>query len=331
VTTSHVGALGALEGDPGTFAFYSLTATPLLGVHDPQVSSFGRASFGDAVLNAGQRRTYERAIAVGDRSDVASALDWALGDLSDRGIREIGTVRGRVELAPEETISADPQRRPLVILASAHPSTGSLDPTQWTPDTAVRVEEDGTFEALVVAGTPALVGEVAYEVRLPGHASLRGSSGQRAACGQPVDLGTLTLAPAPTLRIEVRDDSSGTPVGFPARVVVYGSGATPDPVFGPIDGGSPAGNVAYTDGDGLVELRLPGGTYEVFATHGPFYSLGHADPVVVDSTTGADLVLDLVAMPVLPDGWISADLHVHSGASFDASLPVEDRVRAFIA
>src|SRR5687767_8674988 len=93
-------------------------------------------------------------------------------------------------------------------------------------------------------------------------------------------------------------------------------------------GGSPACNRLLVGGTAIFEA--PPGRYDVYATAGPFVSLARQ---TIDAVAGrtATVGLSLSSLPIKPRGALSADLHVHGGASFDSSIPDRDRVRAFLA
>lgn len=321
----YVGSSGSIVDDPGTFAFYldDPAALQFIGVHDDQVSAFGDPKLFMTSLEPSDGLSLERAIAIGDRADVASATDIAFDALAAAGRMDVGTVTGRVVPPAGEALSADPYQRPTVLLATP-PATGDpTDATNWTPRTLVRVAADGGFSARMPAGA------VAWELRAPSHPRVAMEAGTLEAGGS-LDLGDLALSPLPELRVSVRDVTGGGSSSLPAKVVVLGASGTPDPSFGRADGASPAGNVALTDGEGDVALRLPEGTYDVYATHGPFWTLARAQGVTV-TANGANVSLDLQKLDVLPSGFLAGDFHVHSAASFDSSLPITDRVRAYIA
>ena len=322
IESLYIGSTGSVVGDPGSFAFYlnDDQFETFIGVHSDQVSSFGYFGLGDDKMRPGQVRSISRVVTVGDAADTASAADLALAGLAQRGVMEVATVTGSVSLPDGETLSADPYERPVVVLA--RPAGADLDPERWTPLTMVRVAADGRFTASVPAG------EIAYGLRVAGREEKRGAGGD-AAAGETLDLGTLEADAAPLVNVEVRDISSGAATSLPARVIFKGIGDTPDPNFGPYYGGSPVANLAYTDGEGDLAIRVPAGRYEVYATHGPFFTIAREE-ITVDAD-GADVSFTLSALDVVPEGMVSADFHVHSGASFDASLPLEDRVFSYIA
>jgi hypothetical protein len=103
---------------------------------------------------------------------------------------------------------------------------------------------------------------------------------------------------------------------------------TPDPVMGLERGGSPALNIALVDESGLVDLWVPEGTYRVIATAGIEWSLDEEQVTV--GAEGASVQLELQELITTP-GWLSADMHVHSILSWDSSVPLDDRVLAYVA
>ncbi len=133
------------------------------------------------------------------------------------------------------------------------------------------------------------------------------------------------------------------PQGAPMRLVFKGVDGTSDPEFGD----SLLGAVEHHDAgttiiSGINQLYLmgtdndptyavlPAGRYRVYATRGPEYSIEQADLSVV---VGNDALLDIAApvRVVETPGFISADFHVHSGASFDTVMPPASRVATFVA
>jgi hypothetical protein len=121
-----------------------------------------------------------------------------------------------------------------------------------------------------------------------------------------------------------------------------GIGETEDPVFGDdllgfrIDGEASPGqqqrnriDLAGVNSDPAT-IDLPPGQYRVLVTRGIEYRVQEYLLTVVEGKTSQ--------LPLLPprrfwfsNEWRSADLHVHSGASFDANLPIAERLRSFVA
>jgi hypothetical protein len=153
------------------------------------------------------------------------------------------------------------------------------------------------------------------------------------------------------------DDDDGTRVPIAAKLTFVGVRGTPDPDFGnqfltrrdfsliepngpfPLTvsgsanlsnatGGTPALNF-QTDADGVGALELPPGDYIVYASRGLEYTIdSQSIRVRSGRTTKVSLSLERV---VDTTGYVSMDFHVHSGKSFDSSLPLVDRVASFLA
>jgi len=138
---------------------------------------------------------------------------------------------------------------------------------------------------------------------------------------------SLAKAPLPqagTLRWRVHEKGGAD---LPARILVRGTGGTPDPSWGedPVDGA--ALDVIHADGDDHVPI--PPGRYHVTVSHGFEYTLYEAD-VTVAAGQSVELQAELDHV-VDTRGWISADLHVHAVPSPDAPALLTDRVRSLAA
>lgn len=102
-------------------------------------------------------------------------------------------------------------------------------------------------------------------------------------------------------------DESGLAPGRPERVLCL-AGTAADPGF----------------------VVVPAGRYRVLATRGPEFSLTEAS---VEARAGETVELDIAppSRVVATPGWISADFHVHSAASFDNPTAPERRVASYVA
>jgi hypothetical protein len=158
-----------------------------------------------------------------------------------------------------------------------------------------------------------------------------------------VDAGDLALERAAHLTATV-EASPGVPAAFAELVLIpvdapapgavspslYGSFEGCDPMLGPAHGGSPACNRALT-ADGRFDLLVPPGRYYVYATRGPFASLDRRE---VALAAGDEATISLLSAPLpdlVPAGTLSGDFHVHGAASYDTSIPDQDRVVSFLA
>ncbi len=177
--------------------------------------------------------------------------------------------------------------------------------------------------------------------------------------GAPTNLGDIVLSDTGTLVYTVTDVGSAAPTA--SKITIVGTGATNNPDFGSQylslrnysglsknsggDGldpvtegnsaqlsevlvGSPALNF-HVDADGLGALDLAPGTYVAFASRGLEYTID-AKPFTISpgSTTNLSFAIERV---VDTSGFVSADFHIHSAKSFDSSVPISDRVVAFLA
>ena len=127
------------------------------------------------------------------------------------------------------------------------------------------------------------------------------------------------------------------------RLVFKGIGSTPDPDFdNTLTGFSvtdeeqtyteAAVNSVYFAGAGgdLKTVDIPAGQYHIYATKGIEYSITQTE-ITVEEGEQFFLQIAIPERAISSPGFIAADLHVHSGQSFDNSFPVEKRVRTFVA
>jgi len=93
-------------------------------------------------------------------------------------------------------------------------------------------------------------------------------------------------------------------------------------------GGTAQMQVIYTDHSGKATSEVKPDTYTVSVSRGLEYTIQEIPGVVI--TAGATTPLNTTLRHVVDTtGYMSADFHVHSGRSFDASAPLEARVNAF--
>jgi len=102
------------------------------------------------------------------------------------------------------------------------------------------------------------------------------------------------------------------------------------PYLGPPHGAAPACNRVLIDDGGSATFSVPAGDYIALATHGPFFSLAERR-ITLGPGDNVPLDFRLDPLDLVPAGALSADLHVHGGASFDSSLPDRDRTLSFLA
>ena len=81
--------------------------------------------------------------------------------------------------------------------------------------------------------------------------------------------------------------------------------------------------------DGVAELEVRPGTYDVVASRGPFYAVAQRRVTVKPGRT--ETLSFALRRTVPAEGWTSGDTHVHSRNSIDSNLSLDDRVRALAA
>lgn len=255
-------------------------------------------------IEVGQRITYERAMILGERADVASVTNqiWREGPLY------VGDV-------DDPTTRLDVRR------------------ADGTPVTQVRPRADGSFSFRLPPGT---LGSHIVIARTPdGRSAARilEPDPTLGGNGQPHALGTLRTAPPAMLSL---------PDLGPVQLVFKGVPPTPDPSFGDdvldyrvgehsIPPTTAANRISLVGApDEPRHLRLRPGRYRVYATRGPEFSVGRAEVVL---RPGGMTPLEIQAPIRLLEhpGWLSADLHVHSAESDDSAYPLRRRVASFAA
>jgi len=132
------------------------------------------------------------------------------------------------------------------------------------------------------------------------------------------------------------------PSGIPMSLYFFGFGDTATPEFGndllgfTEQGVSLPGmlrrnriDLAGVDSD-LEQIDLPPGQYRVLTARGLEFDVKEYLLTVV---AGKISQLPIISPKRIWHGgdWHSADLHVHSGASFDSVLPFDERLRSFVA
>ncbi|MEE8164549.1 MAG: CehA/McbA family metallohydrolase, partial [Myxococcota bacterium] len=77
-------------------------------------------------------------------------------------------------------------------------------------------------------------------------------------------------------------------------------------------------------------IAVPAGQYRVIAVRGPEYELSEQ---ALEALKGRNVALHLEPLSRVAEtpGWIAADLHVHSGESFDSATPQSRQIAAFAA
>ncbi len=194
-----------------------------------------------------------------------------------------------------------------------------------TPVTFVRPERNGSVEFQLPAGD--------YSVRHVGSAKREEQLALRVE-DRSIDLGRLALSDAAKLML---------PRGHAMRLVFHGLDGTPAPDFDDRLTGYSVNDGESTEfRDKVSQIFLAGigsdpefvemapGRYKVFATAGPEHSLTSTTLTVEQGKT-SKLNIDIPQRVLDTPGYIAADLHVHSGLSFDNTFATDMRVRTFVA
>jgi hypothetical protein len=271
-------------------------SSPLLfGSDKPGLLEFMQTLWMD--LAVGETLHIEQQILLGERADVANIADRLYTG---------NWLRGRIDKARDLTIH--------------------IDNEAGLPLTATTLNEDGSFAARLPAG----IGKVRLRIAGNGIAVSEQSFAIERA---DTDIGALTIPRPSTIVL---------PRGNAMQIIFKGIDGTRDPML--FDDGrnfrvgeryfysgmsSNRVSLAGIDAD-IRHIALQPGRYRVLATRGPFYSVTET---TLEALTGAVqyLAIDAPQRAVNTAGWIGADFHVHSGYSFDADLPPQQRLLQFVA
>ncbi len=310
----------APDTDAATYGVVACNRDQLEGVDDPEISALGSPR---TLVRPGESLVHERFLVAAGGTDTAEAADVvSRARRSLHGDAAAIVVRGRV-VSGDAGFGGDVRRASIEL--------GDLAGDSLRPLVHVVPAEDGTFEAHVPAA-----GEVGYEVSSFGRVVARG----RAPRAKTVDLGDIDVPLPATVHLEVTVDGAAVhglvafhPADQATRDAVsgdfHGRFGTCAPWLGPPNGASPACNMVIVTPAG-VDVEVPAGSYELYASAGPEATLQRATVELTEGAT-AEQTFALVSLPVGPPGWLSADLHVHGRASFDSGFPDLDRVRTFAA
>jgi hypothetical protein len=142
-----------------------------------------------------------------------------------------------------------------------------------------------------------------------------------------IAFGKVWLYAAVPVMIRPREKGSNAP--YPTLLVFESLEGDSGPIFGTSYRAAGSRRVAIdTRGETTLWLRSPG-AFRVWAMRGMEYTAASAE---FSTREGAPAPIDLEIERALSlPGWIGADLHVHSGASFDSQMSAEDRVASCAA
>ncbi len=234
---------------------------------------------------------------IGPRADVAS--------ITDQVFRDAPRIHGTVD---------DPDARIHIDLASG------------APVTEIRPDPDGRFSVRLPPG------RYVARARAPAHRETRVSfevTGDADVERLPaIRLGEPGWVRLPTTfigRLIFSNEDGSGPAFFGQDLLGFriGENAIPAGMEAPFL------NLAGSPIDPR-RVALAPGRYRVVAVRGPEYE---ASATRLEVRSGEETLLTLSPLARLRDtpGWISADLHVHSGESFDSSLPQTRQIAAFAA
>ena len=260
------------------------------------VVSYSNRSLGDAAsrLPDPARRPTPQKVAIPDRPERGAAVEIAH---CDPPIQSLAKIEPPPD--PADKDKNDKDKKPKKIAPSDMPVEHAPFSRFFVSEKEVPIP-DGCFVARVVA---------------PGCAP--------GAWTKPTDLATSKTALPTSGTLSWAITEKGAPV--PAKLVVKGLEDTDDPDWGDDPDAGAAVNGIYT-AEGSGSRLIPPGHYHVYVGRGPEYTQ-HEE----DITVTADKVIDIKAeleRVVDTTGWISADLHVHAIPSFDAPVPLVERMRS---
>lgn len=295
------------------------------GFHSTEVSAMGVPL---TVVTPRDYMVYERFIGVSQGASVSGAVDLSL-DIRDKLWGEPW-----VSLGGQVIASGDPGAHlGKDVRAAVLISEGTLltSAEERIPRSHALLDESGLFSARLPADRSYVLSVQSFGHTVLEHEVL--------VAQDTVDVGGLEIPAVGTLMLDARLDGESEHVLallYPAddatqaavSGALFGQFDTCAPLLGNPNGGSPACNRVLLDGP--VDIAILPGSYDVFATAGPFSTLAHQRVEVVAGQS-ASAVLELHSLNLQPAGTLSADLHVHGSASFDSSIPDIDRVKAFLA
>lgn len=301
----------------------------LFGISNNLITALGNIP--GAELASGASLSYERRVYVGASNDVASVANSILPVLGGRLGFSTGTISGNVDAVDNPDIS---------VSAVAVRTSGPAIPFLGDPSAVTHFRSDatGAFGGVVL---PEGTYDVTFKTPERDDVTVTGVI-VTAASDTPV------LAPQMSgqgfAEITIFETVKGVgKVNVPGRATFVGIDGTPDPrfnddigalVLGPntdlneetFAGGLAQRNFAYVaDATGTVALRP--GTYEVYGSHGPEYTLKRKKAKIKEGKTKK--LKMKVKRVVETENAMSADFHVHSLRSFDTSPPLSDRVVTF--
>jgi len=271
---------------------------------------------------------YERFIAAAEGADVAGAGDIALEVRRQLWGEEFVTLSGQLT-TPSGDAGFGAGLRASVLLSEGTVATPRAERTPWSQ---VTPDVEGRWSARVPASR-------AYVVEVETYGLVSGEF-DAVASAEDSDAGALEIPDVARLEVSATVDGAVDHVlvfVLPAddateeavEAKMFGNFTSCAPLLGNPHGASPGCNLLLVNGSETVGL-LPG-TYDVFASVGPFSTLAAERGVTLTEGGTASVALAMTSLAVQPPGTLSADFHVHGASSFDSNFPDQDRVRSFLA
>jgi hypothetical protein len=282
-------------------------------------------------LPYGDYETYERFIAVGEGASVADAANIVMEVRRQLFDEPYVVIEGQVAIDGAGDVPVGEGLR-----ASVHAEEGAAaDPqTERTPWNHAFVDGDGRFLLAVPANRT-------YALQVESYGR-RAAPVEVAVEETNVDVGTLTVPPvgvvvltggidgeADHLQVLVLPADDATEEA--SRGAMVGQFVECAPLLGAPYGSAPACNRVLLSPEGPTTVGIVPGTYDFFATAGPFSSLAAQRSVQVSAGATVEVDLQVEMLDLLPPTALSGDFHVHGGASFDSNIPHETRVAAWLA
>jgi hypothetical protein len=317
----------AAAGHADPAAAYSIVACndeAIEGFHASTISATGTKR---KVVAPRDYVVFERFIGVANGRAIGPAVDIALDVRRQLFGEAMIPLSGKVTVEDGTTLGSE--ARAAVLISEG---TSAMPLEERTPWTEAIPAADGTFSVMVPANKTYVVEAQAFGRTV--------ASKDVAASDSAIDAGEIALPSVGRVSLAVEIDgalSDALVFAYPAdeelRAAVEGKllGAFVKcaPLLGAPYGGSPACNRVLTGG-GRVAFDAPAGRFDLFASAGPFTTI-EKQTIEVKSAETSSITFHLARLPLLPRGALSADFHVHGGASFDSSIPDLPRVQAFLA
>lgn len=312
-------AAGTHTEPSATYATVACNNDALVGFQSEEVTAMGAPN---RVVMPRDYEIFERFHAVVDGPRISKAVDVAL-DIRNKLFGEAHAELTGKLVADGPAAFGDVTRASITVVEIGE--DGDVPWTHTVPDL------DGSFTVRVPA-------DRRYRVEVESYG--RQVASEQVTVGKSGDAGEIEIPAVGQLTIDATVD------GVQDHVLVFlhpADDATAEavsgrllghfeecaPLLGHPHGPSPACNRVLVDGP--VTVAVPPGTYHVAAAAGLFSTLALERDLVIGA--GADVAVTLVieTLPLLPQGALGADFHVHGAASFDSMIPDDDRVRAFLA